>query len=254
MSANRFFVPLSQFEGNSVRLSAEQAHQVCHVLRLKAGDAIIVLDGAGNEYDVKLTTAHRCEAVGQITDRRKAMGEPAVEIALFQSLLSREKFEWVLQKGTEVGVSRFIPVQTERTLVRARQIDSKKIVRWQRIVTEAAEQSHRGRIPDIEPAIPFAQALSRLSEFDRSLIAATSGPAGTLTEALAGGDQAMTSVAILTGPEGGFSDDETAQARAAGAVPVNLGPRILRTETAALVVPALVLHELGQMQRPLEPM
>lgn len=244
---HRFFVAKSGFEGNSVRLSAEQARQVCHVLRLRAGDAIVVLDGTGHEYDVELTTVGKCEAVGQIVARREATGEPAVEITLFQSLLSREKFEWVLQKGTEVGVSRFVPIQTERTLVRARQIDPKKIVRWQRIVTEAAEQSHRGRIPEIEPAIPFAQALSRLSEFDRSLIATTSGQAGTLTEALGGGDQLPTSVAILIGPEGGFSDDETAQARVAGAVPVNLGPRILRTETAALVVPALVLHELGQM-------
>ncbi|HNY77581.1 MAG: 16S rRNA (uracil(1498)-N(3))-methyltransferase [Sedimentisphaerales bacterium] len=246
MSANRFFVSESGFEGDLVRLSAEQAHQVCHVLRLKAGDEIVVLDGAGGEFDVTLTTADKREAVGRIVARRQATGEPTVRITLFQGLLAREKFEWVLQKGTEVGVSRFVPIQTERTLLRARQIDPKKLDRWQRIVTEAAEQSHRGRVPQIEPAITFAQALSRVGEFDRALIAATSGQARTLTEALAPSGGPVASVAILIGPEGGFSDAETAQACESGGIPVSLGPRILRTETAAIVAPALVLHVLGQ--------
>jgi 16S rRNA (uracil1498-N3)-methyltransferase len=248
MSANRFFVPESGFEGDRVRLSAEQAHQVCHVLRLKAGDAIVVLDGAGTEYDVKLTSASGREVAGQIVNRRKAAGEPSVEIVLFQSLLARDKFEWVLQKGTEVGASRFVPVQTERTLLRARQIDAKKIVRWQRIITEAAEQSHRGRIPEIEPAVTFTQALSQLVQFERTIIAATSGQAKALTEALAAEGKPFASVALLIGPEGGFSDEESAQACAAGAVPITLGPRILRTETAAIVTAALVLYQLGQME------
>ena len=248
MSANRFFVSESGFEGDFVRLSAEQAHQVCHVLRLRVGDAIIVLDGTGTEYDVKLTAASGRDAVGQIMGKREAMGEPKVQITLFQSLLTREKFEWVLQKGTEVGVSRFVPVQTERTLLRARQIDRKKMARWQKIVTEAAEQSHRGRIPQIETPVTFAQALSQLGDFDRALIASTSSQTKTLPDALAESATPPTSVAILIGPEGGFSDAETAQACENGAIPVNLGPRILRTETAAIVLPALVLFELGEMK------
>lgn len=243
----RFFVTESGFEGDLVRLSAEQAHQVCHVLRLKAGDTIVALDGAGREFEATLTTVTGREAVGRIVARREATGEPAVQIALFQGLLAREKFEWVLQKGTEVGVSRFVPIQTERTLLRARQIDPKKLDRWQRIVTEAAEQSHRGRVPQIEPAVTFAQALARLGEFDRALIAATTGQARTLSEALGASDQPVASVVILIGPEGGFSDEETAQACKSGAIPVSLGQRILRTETAAIIAPALVLFALGQM-------
>jgi len=246
MSANRFFVSESGFEGDLVRLSAEQAHQVCHVLRLKAGATIVALDGAGNEFEATLTTVTGREAVGRIVARRQSTGEPAVQITLFQGLLARDKFEWVLQKGTEVGVARFVPMQTERTLLRARQIDPKKLDRWQRIVTEAAEQSHRGRVPQIEPAITLAQALARLGESDRALIAATSGQARTLSEALAPSGGPVTSVAILIGPEGGFSDEETAQTRESGAIPVSLGPRLLRPEPAAIVAPALVLHVLGQ--------
>ncbi len=248
MSDNRFFVSESGFDGDLVRLSAEQAHQVFHVLRLKVGDTVVVLDGAGMEYDVKLTTASGRNVTGKIVAQRQATGEPAVQITLFQSLLAREKFEWVLQKGTEIGVVRFVPVQTERTLLRAKRIEPKKMVRWQRIVTEAAEQSHRGRIPKIETPVTFVQALSQFGDFDRALIAATSGQARTLPDALAAGDRTPASVAVLIGPEGGFSDEEIAQACRNGASSVNLGPRILRTETAAIIAPALVLFELGEME------
>ncbi|MDI6450115.1 16S rRNA (uracil(1498)-N(3))-methyltransferase [Anaerobaca lacustris] len=244
---HHFFVAKSGFEGDSVRLGAEQAHQVCHVLRLRAGDAIVVLDGAGSEFDVTLTSIGR-EVLGRIVGTRQATGEPGVQVALFQGLLAREKFEWVLQKGTEVGVARFVPVQTERTLLRARHIDDRKLIRWQRIVAEAAEQSHRGRVPQIEEAITWPQALSQLGGFDRALIASTSGETLALNDALRPDGKTPGSIALLIGPEGGFSDAETAQARDSGAVAVTLGPRILRTETAAIVAPALVLHILGQTQ------
>jgi len=248
MSSNRFFVAESGFEDQNVRLSTEQAHQVCHVLRLKAGDQIVVLDNAGNEYEVMLTTITKREATGRITEKRPAVGEPKVRITLFQSLLARDKFEWVLQKGTEVGVSRFVPMQTERSIARARRIDAKKLTRWRRIVTEAAEQSHRGRIPEIEEASTWDEALAQLGNFDRSLIAATSGQTRTLKEALEPDGKPPSSIAVLIGPEGGFSDNEASQACASGAILVGLGPRILRTETAAIVVPALILHELGHLE------
>jgi 16S rRNA (uracil1498-N3)-methyltransferase len=248
MSSNRFFVSESGFEDQDVRLSAEQAHQVCHVLRLQVGDGIVVLDNAGSEYEVMLTTVTKRETTGHVTSKRPALGEPKVQITLFQSLLARDKFEWVLQKGTEVGVTRFVPVQTERSIARAKQIDAKKLTRWRRILTEAAEQSHRGRIPEIEEAITWKEMISQIGDFDRSLIAATSGETRTLRESLERSDRPPSSIAFLIGPEGGFSDDEVKQACDNGAVPVGLGPRILRTETAAMVLPALILHELGDLE------
>jgi len=246
MSANRFFVPASSFEGEQVRLSREQAHQVRHVLRLRPGDTIVVLDGRGTEYEVLLTTVSQKEAVGRVTSTRNAAGEPRVQLTLFQSLLAREKFEWVLQKATEVGVTQVVPVLTERSLVRTKQIDEGKLDRWRRIVTEAAEQSHRGRIPKIEPAILFGDVFSRFVDFDRFLIAAPSHTA-TLHEALRGIGREAPSIALMIGPEGGFTNEEVAVAREKGAVAVGLGPRILRTETAAVVVSALVLYELSEM-------
>jgi 16S rRNA (uracil1498-N3)-methyltransferase len=248
MSGNHFFVAESGFEGDRVRLSAEQAHQVCHVLRLRPEDSIVVLDNDGFEYDVTLTEVTGREAAGRITGKRPASGEPRRQITLFQSLLAREKFEMVLRKGTEVGISRFAPVQTDRSLLRAKQIDAKKMTRWQRIVTEAAEQSHRGRIPDIEQPVGFADALGHFGQFDRVLIAAPSDESPTLRQALVQDDRAPASVAILIGPEGGFAEDEVVLAEERGAITISLGPRIFRTETAAIIVPALVLYELGEME------
>lgn len=249
MSTNRFFVEESHFEGDLVRLSAEQAHQVCHVLRLKAGDSLVVLDNAGFEYDVRLEESSSRQAVGTITGKRLASGEPKRQITLLQSLLAREKFEMVLQKGTEVGVSRFVPVQTDRSLLRAKQIDAKKMTRWQRILTEAAEQSHRGLVPELAPAVAFAEATAQFGPFDRVLIAAPCDESPTLRESLVQDHRSPASVAILIGPEGGFTEQEVVLAQEKGAIAISLGPRILRTETAAIVAAALVLYELGEMER-----
>jgi 16S rRNA (uracil1498-N3)-methyltransferase len=179
---------------------------------------------------------------------RQATGEPKVQLTLFQSLLIREKFEWVLQKGTEIGVAQFVPILTGRGLVRTKQIEDNKLDRWQRIVTEAAEQSHRGRIPRIEPIVPFGDVFSRFVGFDRLLIAATSEETTGLHDALQGLSRAEPSIGLMIGPEGGFTEEEVALACEKGARAVGLGPRILRTETAAMVAPALVLYELGEMR------
>ncbi len=249
MNMSRFFVPKSGFEGELVRLSPEQAHHVCHVLRLKPGDPIIVLDDNGTEYEVTLSTVCLPETIGQVTGRRPARGEPQVKITLFQSLLAREKFEWVLQKATEVGVAGFVPVLSERSIVRAKLIEEKKLDRWRRIVTEAAEQSHRARIPKLDQAITFGQAVSRLRDFDRALIAAPSPKAVSLPGALRDLDRGTACIGLMIGPEGGYTGEEVDLAREKGAIPIHLGPRILRTETAAVVATSLILYELGEMER-----
>jgi len=243
----RFFVSESSFEGECVRLSPAQAHQVCHVLRLTPGDGIVVLDDSGFEYDAVLLTVTGREATCRIGEKRPAGGEPQVQVTLFQSLLARDKFEWVLQKGTEVGVTRFVPVLTRRSIVRGKRIEEKKFTRWRRILTEAAEQSHRGRVPQLDPEIDFVEAAARLGSFDCSVLAAPCDQGVSLKDALESRVEKPSSVALVIGPEGGLTDAEIALACESGAVKISLGPRILRTETAAVVASALTLYELGQM-------
>ena len=247
---NRFFVSRSDIRGEQVVLGGRQAHQIRNVLRMKPDERIIVLDNTGFEYEVVLTDVGKGKVVGRIDSRHADAGEPQVRLTLYQSLLPRDKFELVLQKCTEIGISQFVPVITQRSIVRdADTVTSKKLTRWRRIITEAAEQSHRGRIPDLSLPVQFEEALSQLNAFDCCLIASPQEQQMSLQKALSGAKQELQNVALLIGPEGGFTEQEVSLAVNAGARPVSLGPRILRTETAAIVAAALVLSELEQATR-----
>lgn len=248
MTAHRFFVDPDQIRGDRVRFSPEQAHQLDRVLRLRAGDTVVALDGRGAAYDVTLTELSRRTASGTITGRRAANGEPDTTLILYQSLLRRDKFEWVLQKGTEVGVAVFVPVITRRSLVRdADKVTAERTERWTRILTEAAEQAGRGRVPDLQPPLPFADAVAEAVAGDGVALLASEDATGYGIPGALNPFRDLSRISLFIGPEGGFEPDEVDEAGSKGINIVTLGPRILRTETAAVVAAALVLHELGQM-------
>jgi 16S rRNA (uracil1498-N3)-methyltransferase len=243
---HRFFVSPDQIIRGRVRFRPDQAHQIGRVLRLGTGDDVVALDGAGRAYTVTLDEVTRQGAAGRITAEADAGGEPRAHLTLYQSLLKRDKFEWVLQKGTEIGVSRFVPVLTRRTLVRdAETVTPEKRARWERIITEAAEQSGRGRRPELAAPLEMVAAIDEVA--GRGLIAWEAPGGAGLGAALAGWDGEP--LALFIGPEGGYETAEIEAAAARGIMPVTLGPRILRTETAALVAAALVLHTLGELER-----
>lgn len=240
---HRFFVPDPDgYEpGQTVLLPAATAHQVRNVLRMHAGDHVLLLDDAGYEYDGVLTAVSRREVVVAVEEKRPSVNEPAVQISLYQSLLKRDNFEWVLQKGTELGVRRFVPLEVSRNVA---EFKRKKLTRWRRIVTEAAEQSGRGRIPTIAAAVTLPAALTSLA-VDCALMPAVAVDDRTVAAVLA--EKRPLSVALFIGPEGGFAPAEVALAQQHGVTPVTLGPRILRAETAALVSATLSLYVLGEL-------
>jgi 16S rRNA (uracil1498-N3)-methyltransferase len=244
---HRFFVKADALSGRGVVLD-EQAHQLRDVLRLRAGERIIVLDNHGWEYEVVLSKVGRGEVRGEVAEKRQAGGEPKVRITLYQSMVSREKFEWVLQKCTEVGVAAFVPVIAQRSIVKGGQeIKVNKLQRWKRIIQEAAEQSHRGLIPELESPIKFEDAAKRIDNSNCWLVGSPQADGASLAACLkdfncAGG------VGLFIGPEGGFTDAEMETLLARGAKAFSLGKRILRTETAAVVASAIVLYELDPME------
>jgi 16S rRNA (uracil1498-N3)-methyltransferase len=247
---HRFFVNEGSLVGKRVSLINKQAHQIFNVLRMRPGDVITVLDNSGFEYMVNLIKIGRQEVIGEVISKQQSQAEPRTQITLYQSLLAREKFEWVLQKCTEVGVTSFVPVVTERSIVRRQDaITPRKLSRWRDIITEAAEQSGRGRIPQLDAPVNFVDAVSMLEDFDCCLIGSPQAGKG-LREILLAGDFKKDSnrqIALFVGPEGGFTDDEVADACGKGATAFSLGKRILRTETAAVVAASLILHELGEL-------
>jgi 16S rRNA (uracil1498-N3)-methyltransferase len=234
---HRFFVPPDQIQADTVFFADDQAHQIHSVLRLRKGDTVIVFDGV-EAVDHVVALTGRSE--GQITGTQAQPPEPTTRLVAYPSLLQRDKFELVLQKLTEVGVAAVVPVLTARGLVR-RLPDEHRQTRWGAIVREAAEQSGRGRVPGLAPAMRFGEAIGRATVEGTVVIAFEGERAHRLCQAL---EAAHPTVSLFVGPEGGFDPEEVACARQAGAQIVTLGPRVLRAETASVVLAALALYEL----------
>lgn len=234
---HRFFVEPTLLQGDLAELPAETAHQVRNVLRMGPGDRLLLLDNQGWQVEAELVEATRRQVAVRLLERSPAFGEPTRHVTLYQSLLKKDNFEWVLQKGTELGISRFVPLITERTVISERTLKPTKLARWQRILTEAAEQCRRARIPQLVPAQTFAEALASQPPDTLCLIPALSATT-PLTTLLA---DLPTHTALFIGPEGGFSPAEVSQAQANGLLAVTLGPRTLRAETAAVAAAALLL-------------
>jgi 16S rRNA (uracil1498-N3)-methyltransferase len=245
----RFFVPTGLLAGREVNLPPRLARRLATVLRLKLGDRLLLADGAGRDYEVELTAISPRSAAAVVVAERPSPPEPSLELVLYQSTIRPQRFELVLEKGTELGVSRFVPVLSGRARVRTRspagEGGSQRLQRWLRIVTEAAEQSGRGRVPAVDPPLPFEEAVS--SAPGLLLLPWEGERAQGLRSYLRSLGDRPQAVSLFIGPEGGFAEDEVRLARDAGCAPVSLGPRILRSETAGIVAAALVMHELGEM-------
>ena len=253
----RFFIPASHIGEGRATLTEEAARQLTRVLRARVGDCVIALDGSGDEYVVRLDTLSAEQASGAIRERRSGLGEPATHITLYQGLLKADKLEYALQKGTELGVSRFAPLVFERS-VRRNMPSANRMQRWRRIIREAAEQSGRSRLPTLADAVPFEDALDGIEQ--PSLLAWECESAAGLRDALlrlkaasnADGESggAVRRIGIIVGSEGGVTDAEAAQARGRGIATVSLGRRVLRAETAGVIAAAAVLYEFGDLGQP----
>lgn len=197
---------------------------------MRPDERIVVLDNSGYEYVVRL----RSPSEGTIEERGHNTAEPKTRLVLYQGILKGPKMDFVLQKGTEIGISTFVPTVTERSV--AGEPGETKQRRHRTIVREAAEQSGRGRIPEVLPAMTLCEALHRARG---TVVIPWEGETETRLSSVSpfSGD----TVSLFIGPEGGFSTVEIEAAKAAGATAVSLGPRILRAETAALVSASLLL-------------
>lgn len=240
---NRFFISPSQINARTVVFPDDLCHQILHVLRMRAGEQVQVLDDTGMVYTVQLAVDADGQTVrGEITDRRLAESEPPVEVELCCGLTHRGKLEWILQKGTEAGVTSFSPFVSARTLVQSPALKDKRRERWEAIIREAAEQSGRGRLPLLNDPRMYRDLVADQAQTGLSLLAWEDADraADTLAAALAG--FGGTRLRLLVGPEGGLSEEEVRAAREAGWRVVTLGPRILRMETAAILFPGLALQ------------
>ncbi len=243
---HRFFLPEDWLADGTVTITGRLVHRLRHVLRLGAGDNIIVLDNSGWEYEVELQKVDSSKVAGRVIRKSLAVAEPRTKITLYQALLKGNNFEFVLQKCTEIGVAGFVPVICERCV--AGEPDGRRLSRWRSIIVEAAEQSRRGKLPTLHKPISFTEACRSASGV--SLLPWEVEKAQGISDVLRVHHQTekIPQFSIFIGPEGGFSPHEIGVAQSSGVEPVSLGPRILRAETAGLVTAAVTLYEFGEMR------
>ena len=256
---HRFFVPPSWIQGNEATITGPQAHQIARVLRMGPGDGVVVLDNSGWELELRLVSVDPALVKGEVVHRRLGSGEPRTKISLYQSVLRSQRFEFLLQKGTELGVVQFVPVIAARCVVSDLDAVDKKLQRWEWIIQEAAEQCRRARRPVLRPAVLYPQACEQarqggglsLIPWEQEGSAASSGVSlrALLRNPPPGREQAWPpfTINLFIGPEGGFAPDEIGLARRYGLIPVTLGPRIMRAETAGVVAATAILYELGDL-------
>src|SRR5216684_8064655 len=224
---------------NLVPLPKEIAHQVRDVLRLNVGEHLILLDNSGDEVVAAVARSSKAGVEVYLLERRPGKREPGVRIVLCQGLLKSARFEWVLEKGTELGVSVFAPILCRRSMAGLEDAGPSKQQRWQRIIQEAAEQSGRSRLPELLPIRPLMHALNDIPPGSLALMPWEEERAVMLRDALK--SSSSLTVVLFIGPEGGLTTDEVKLAQQHGVQVVSLGSRILRAETAALAAVASVM-------------
>jgi 16S rRNA (uracil1498-N3)-methyltransferase len=230
--------------GERVRLQGNAASHITRVQRLRVGAALVVFDGNGGEYQGSIDKAHGGEVLVAVGARADTERESPLAVTLAQGISRGERMDLVVQKATELGVSRLVPLLTERSVVRltAQQSD-RKVNHWRAIVVAACEQCGRNRLPSVAAPLPLAEFLkgSAAAAGTRLLLS----PSGTAT--LEDLPQPGAGITVLVGPEGGLTDEEEKSAGAAGFATLRLGPRVLRTETAAIAALALLQRQFGDL-------
>lgn len=243
----KFFLKKESIQRGRVVIGGEDAYHIAKVLRMRPGERTEATDGEGTLYKLKLTKIASQLVEGEVVSAGRDRAEPSMQVHLFQSVLKGEKMDWVLQKGTEIGVHSFHPFISQRTVVRKELAAyEKKRARWERIVAEAAKQSGRGQIPSVKPVI-MAKELKTACSGTVALVAWEAEKATSLKQYLRSRPE-LKAVSAVIGPEGGFSADEIMEFTDWGITPVSLGPRIFRAETAGPVLAALLLYEYGEME------
>jgi 16S rRNA (uracil1498-N3)-methyltransferase len=246
----RFFISHEPELYETVVISGDDAHHIVRVLRLKEGDSLKLSDGKNTEIIVIIEDVDykNLKIKARVIEKNKMEGVcPA--ITLFQGVPKGDRFDLIIQKNTEIGVSRFVPVITQRTVVElSGDKPGRRRERWQKIAREAAKQCLRLDIPEVSTPVDFEKSLEEIKFHQLAVVPWEEEKSASFRELLQNlSKKNISKIAVFIGPEGGFSQEEIEKAKMAGAFTVSLGPRILRTETAGIVVCSIIMYALGDL-------
>lgn len=237
----RFFISKSFINNESAVISGGDAGHISNVLRMKAGDKLLVCDGEGFDYDAEIFDISKNQINVKLINKKRCDTEPDIKIVLFQSLVKQGKMEHIIQKCTELGVFEVVPVHSKRCIAKP----ADKLTRWRKIAYEAAKQSGRGIIPIIRETVTFSDAVTQMGRTETAIMPYEKERVKCLRDVLQNGS--ASEISLLIGPEGGFEPDEVALAHEKQVHIVTLGKRILRTETAAAAVIPIIMYAQRQI-------
>lgn len=240
----RIFLPPDRLKTDHIIVSGDQSRYLSVVLRVKQGDELTIFDGQGYKYKCRVLSSHKKEVSAELITREPYSVESPLSLALAQGLPKGNKMDLIIQKSTELGISRVIPLITERSQVR----QTNKIERWRKIARSASQQSGRDKVPAIEAPLSFSEFIKetvRKAETHKGIVFFEKETNDKNLKELLCIFKDIKQITLLIGPEGGFSNEEIIDAVKAGFIRASLGPRILRTETAPIAAVSIIQYELG---------
>lgn len=246
----RFFAERENIKDTYIIIDNEDVNHISRVLRLGEGDEITVCDGQGFDYKALIREIKSKQIVCDILEKNKSNTEPNIEVILFQGLPKASKMDYIIQKTTELGISKIVPCALSRCVVKLenKKAESKKTERWQKIAQAAAKQSGRGIVPEISMPVSLSEALEQLKKCDICFVPYECEEINTLKRVLTSVKEPKT-VGFIVGPEGGFDPAEIEKISEAGINTITLGKRILRTETAGEAVLSMIMYEIGDINK-----
>jgi 16S rRNA (uracil1498-N3)-methyltransferase len=238
----RVYVEEALCADKSCTLEGSAANHIMRVLRLRDGDTLTLFDGRGGEYGARIAGFSKHSVQVDVQEHRDLERESRLRLTLAQGISRGERMDWVMQKATELGVTRIVPVITERTVVKLDERQGeRKVEHWRAIVIAACEQSGRNRVPEVAPPCAFHEVLRSDDSAGKKLLLSPTGKLNARDLSLSG------PATLLVGPEGGLSPEEQELAVSAGFEQVRMGPRVLRTETAAIAALTILQHDYGDL-------
>ncbi|TDU31531.1 16S rRNA (uracil1498-N3)-methyltransferase [Panacagrimonas perspica] len=242
MSESRIHLDAALAEGALVELPEGPFRHLVQVLRMQAGESLVVFDGRGGEYAAVLETVAKRSASLRVGSFRDVNRESPLHLTLVQGISKGERMDWTVQKAVELGVSAIVPVLTERCNVHLdREREAKRLDHWRAVISSACEQSGRTRVPDLLPMVKFGDWLGQTATGPRLVLDPLAA------QGLAGLGAISEPLSLVVGPEGGLSPDELQLATKAGCRGVRIGPRVLRTETAGVAALAILQGVAGDL-------
>ncbi|MCL1926412.1 MAG: 16S rRNA (uracil(1498)-N(3))-methyltransferase [Syntrophorhabdaceae bacterium] len=237
-----FLVERKNIAGDVALLSGAEAGHMLRSLRLSVGDTFHAFDEEGTRYRMRILEATSRSLRAEVLEMFEPEPAPSVAVTLLVGLPKADKMDFILEKATELGVSRVIPFRSSRAIPRVDPLDAKKrLLRWERVALAAAKQCGSGRMPEISGIVSYNEALLRAAAYDEKVIF-YEGERNFSLKSILSGMRGMKNIALLVGPEGGFSPAEVRDAVKAGCRLAGLGSRILRVETAALAVLSMAMY------------